>query len=61
MVKTYDPACFDLAQHFLADEPCRNDPKLYERHRHTLSLAIQQAVEDWFLSPDEGATPTPSR
>lgn len=45
MAKTYDVKCHELAEHFLANEPCRDDPSLYERHSHTLALAIQQAVE----------------
>jgi|ERR1700744_819321 len=55
-VKTYDPASYDLAEHFLQDEPCRKDPELYKKHCHSLALEIQQAVEDWFfaaLSEDE--------
>lgn len=51
-VKTYDPESFELARYFLQDEPCRDDPKLYRDHCHSLALAIQQAVEDWFTSPD---------
>ncbi len=53
MVKTYDVKSYELAEHFLQDEPCRNDPALYKRHADSLAKAIQQAVEDWFLSPDD--------
>jgi hypothetical protein len=47
-VTTYDPASYELAEHFLQDEPCRKDPELYKKHCHSLALDIQQAVEDWF-------------
>jgi len=53
--KTYDQACYELAEHFLCDEPCVDDKPLYERHCHALAIAIQQAVEDWFVTPDETA------
>jgi hypothetical protein len=52
-VKTYDQACYDLAAHFLEDEPCFNDKPLFEKHCHNLALEIQQTVEDWFFTPDE--------
>lgn len=41
-VKSYDERSFDLARHFLEDEPGadRNDA-------HLLALAIQDTVEDW--------------
>lgn len=55
-VKTYDPASYELAEHFLQDEPCRSDPVLYKKHCHSLALEIQQTVEDWFFTPD---TPSP--
>ncbi len=48
-VKTYDQACYDLAAHFLEDEPCRNDKDLFAKNCHSLALEIQQAVEDWFF------------
>jgi hypothetical protein len=47
----YDPACQELAEHFLQDEPCRNDPALFKRQSVELARHIQQAVEDWFLAP----------
>lgn len=52
MAKTYDPACYELAEHFLQDEPCRSDPELYKKHCHSLALEIQQTVEDWFFKPE---------
>lgn len=51
MVKTYDPACHDLAEHFLRSEPCSDDPDLYKHYCHDLALTIQQAIEDWFIFP----------
>jgi hypothetical protein len=59
MTKTYDQKCYQLAADFLEDEPCRDDQKLFERHCHTLALAIQQAIEDWFDTPDDDQ-PVPS-
>lgn len=56
-VKTYDPASYDLAEHFLQDEPCRNDPVLYKQHCDDLAKTIQQAVEDWFIIPDADGEP----
>lgn len=42
MAKTFDEKCFELAEHFLQDEPGLNT----EAAKTTLALAIQQAVED---------------
>lgn len=53
-VKTYDPACYFLAEHFLQSEPCVDDKDLYAKHADSLAKAIQTAVEDWFVSPDDG-------
>jgi hypothetical protein len=52
-VKTYDPKCRELAEHFLCDEPCRDDPQMYQQHCHALALTIQQVVEDWAYEPLE--------
>ncbi len=52
MVKTYDPACYDLAEYFLQDEPCSDDPALFKKHCHSLAIEIQQAVEDWCYAPE---------
>jgi hypothetical protein len=42
-VKTYDPASYDLAEHFLQDIP-----HLWTKDRvHRLALDIQLAVEDF--------------
>ena len=56
MVKDFDLACGDLAEHFLQDEPCRSDPELYEKHRVDLARTIQQTVEDWFLTTETTVT-----
>lgn len=39
---TFDSKCFELAEHFLSDEPALNTPAA----QTTLAQAIQQAVED---------------
>ena len=39
---TYDSASYDVAQHFLADEP-----RATEADRDALAQHIQRAVEDW--------------
>ena len=57
-VKTYDPASYELAEHFLQDEPCRKAKALYEKHADNLAKAIQTAIEDWFVSPDDGCETT---
>lgn len=48
MAKTYDPACYALAEKFLQDEPCSRDPALFKKHCHSMALEIQQTAEDWF-------------
>jgi hypothetical protein len=40
--KSYDQACFDLAEYFLIDEPS------LQEHCSDLAIAIQHTVEDWF-------------
>ena len=52
-IKTYDPACYELAEHFLLDEPCAFNPITFAKHCHSLALEIQQAVEDWTYEPAE--------
>lgn len=44
MVKTYDPKSYELAEHFLQDEPNLDCADA----RHNLALTIQAAIEDWF-------------
>lgn len=43
MAKTYDEKSYDLAAHFLSDEP---DLDTLDNIHH-LALAIQETVEDW--------------
>lgn len=50
MVKTYDPASYDLAEHFLQEEKSETS---YKARCHELALAIQQTVEDFCESPAE--------
>lgn len=49
VVETYDPHCETLAEEFLSEEPATTAelPLHRARVRH-LSLAIQQAIEEWF-------------
>ncbi len=54
----YDPHCQDLAEVFLADEPCTTALLAQHRERVTaLSLEIQQAEENWLeefpLDPED--------
>lgn len=41
MPKTYDPACYDLAEQFLSDTPYNS-----EANREHLARSIQQTIED---------------
>lgn len=43
MAKTYDVKCFDLAEHFLQDEPELNS----DANAAELAAEIQEAIEDW--------------
>jgi hypothetical protein len=51
---TYDPACYELAEHFMKDVPPNENSRghngrtPHEQACHDLALTIQQAVEDWF-------------
>ena len=45
---SYDPASYDLAEHFMQHEPCWSDPAFYKKQCDSLARDIQQAVEDWF-------------
>jgi len=47
-VKTYDPACHNLAASFLSGEPCATDPILFAKHCDSMAREIQQTIEDWF-------------
>lgn len=51
-VKTYDPQCLTLAEHFLREEPCAFNPITFRAHCHSLALTIQEAVEDWAYEPE---------
>lgn len=44
MLKTYDAKCYDLAEHFLADEAIVSTAE-YERLANELACKIQDAVE----------------
>ena len=50
--KTYDTKCYELAEHFLSDEPEIND----ESNRRDLAAFIQTAIEDWIT---DAQAPTP--
>mgnify|MGYP001547177535 CR=1 FL=1 len=55
MVKTYDPASYDLAEHFLQEE--KDETSSYKSRCHELALAIQQTVEDCCESAAEVIKP----
>jgi hypothetical protein len=62
-VKGWDPACEDLAEHFLDDPRRRMTPssgyalERLDEMRRELAQRIQDAVEDWFAEhDDEGDT-----
>lgn len=48
MVKSFDPKCYELATHFLADEPISQMPTA-ERARQELAAHIQEEVERWIM------------
>jgi hypothetical protein len=50
MIKSYDPACYQLAEHFLQDGPISTAPATYRAACDDLAKTVQQAVEDWFYS-----------
>jgi hypothetical protein len=58
--KSYDPLCYELAKHFLADEL---NPELRSDDAKThLAMQIQQLIEDEIefmreMFPDEGEKP----
>jgi hypothetical protein len=56
MITSFDPQCWSLAEHFLQDEPCCQDPELYQLYCHELALTIQAAIENWmFVQIESGA------
>jgi hypothetical protein len=56
MAKTYDAKCYELAEHFMQDDPSRASPAMFKYRCHSLALDIQQAVEDWFDAPAIAST-----
>jgi hypothetical protein len=51
---TFDTKCFDLAEHFLADEP----RKFTDAEHRDLAGTIQIAIEDWLAAAArEGGRP----
>jgi hypothetical protein len=54
---SFDSKCYDLAEHFLQDEPDLDN----EDRRKELAQEIQEAVEAWFLAErDERDVKDPS-
>jgi hypothetical protein len=48
MVNTYDPKCWTLAEHLLADDDMSKLTRIQVIKRtDSLALAIQHAVEEW--------------
>lgn len=47
--EAYDPACQDLAEFVLSEEPTNSVAlaKVHEQRVKALSVQIQQAVEEW--------------
>ena len=41
---TFDKKCYELAEHFLEDEPALN----LKANKEELAASIQAAIEDWF-------------
>jgi hypothetical protein len=51
VTKPYDPACFELAEYFLRDEPSvRGDPELFTMCCSDLASEIQDAIENWLFA-----------
>jgi hypothetical protein len=48
MVKTYDPASWDCAAHFMQDRPQGMSQEAVKAFTHDLAIEIQQTIEDWF-------------
>lgn len=44
-VRTYDRKCFDLAEHFMEDEPEMNCKEACDE----LAYLIQTTIEDWIM------------
>ena len=59
MAKTFDPACYDLADTFISDHPdLRGDP---EQLRNALACDIQQVIEDFLWAREEDQKQEDSR
>jgi hypothetical protein len=57
-MRLYDPACQDLAEHFLSDEPYTSATAEAQEDRvKSLSEAIQMAVDDWLDDNPRPALP----
>ena len=57
MARGVDPACCDLAEHFLSDQmPDWWDGKQRDDYVRSLAEEIQEAVEDWFLAKEFDAS-----
>ena len=52
--RTFDPKCYDLAVHFLADHPEKDTPNV----RDYLASEIQQAIEDCLILAVDDSTQT---
>ena len=53
-VTTYDSKSYELAEHFLADDPvARTDQTKHVRLVHELAIEIQTAVEDWLWHKEQ--------
>ena len=49
-MKSYDPACFALAEYFLRDEPSvRDDRELFALCCNDLAREIQDIIENWLF------------
>jgi len=44
----YDQKCYELAEHFLRDDPISADPKKLKLYAGDLARIIQHSIEDWF-------------
>lgn len=48
---TFDRQCWELAEHFLQDEPIQEGDR--ERMTRALAQHIQSSIESWLNSPDD--------
>lgn len=51
MTKTYDPKCFELAEHFVNDDQFKTDAcvttAVYDARTKALAAHIQSAIDEW--------------